>query len=164
MLPKDYVNCDCSYSYILVVCRCRVCRFRACWLRVEGLGLGLRLLQSGQWAESVVAGKALAANGEMDPYSSPYIIPNTSLHNPFPHPLLRTRQRSPHFQHGVAVMQWRSKRKEPVKPADRKEACNLPKKSNHQDHESKTCAVQRDHAEILQLSGIFLQVLLEVKG
>ena len=28
----------------------------------------------------------------MDPYSSPYIIPNSSLHNPFPHSLLRTRQ------------------------------------------------------------------------
>ena len=30
--------------------------------------------------------------GEMDPYRSPYIIPNNSLHNPFPHSLLRTRQ------------------------------------------------------------------------
>ena len=28
----------------------------------------------------------------MDPYSSPYIIPNNCLHNPFPHSLLRTRQ------------------------------------------------------------------------
>ena len=28
----------------------------------------------------------------MDAYSSPYIIPNNSLHNPFPHSLLRTRQ------------------------------------------------------------------------
>ena len=28
----------------------------------------------------------------MDPYRSPYIIPNNSLHNPFPHSLLRTRQ------------------------------------------------------------------------
>ena len=28
----------------------------------------------------------------MDPYSSPYIIPNNSPHNPFPHSLLRTRQ------------------------------------------------------------------------
>ena len=28
----------------------------------------------------------------MDPYTSPYIIPNNSLHNPFPHSLLRTRQ------------------------------------------------------------------------
>ena len=29
----------------------------------------------------------------MDPYSSPYIIPNNGPHNPFPHPPLRTRQR-----------------------------------------------------------------------
>ena len=28
----------------------------------------------------------------MDPNSSPEIIPNNSLHNPFPHSLLRTRQ------------------------------------------------------------------------
>ena len=28
----------------------------------------------------------------MDPYSSPYIIPNNSPHSPFPHSLLRTRQ------------------------------------------------------------------------
>ena len=28
----------------------------------------------------------------MDPYGSPHIVPNTSLHNPFPHSLLRTRQ------------------------------------------------------------------------
>ena len=28
-----------------------------------------------------------------DPYSSPYIIPNTSLHNPFPHSPGRTRQK-----------------------------------------------------------------------
>ena len=28
----------------------------------------------------------------MDPYSSPYIIPNNIPHNPFPHSLLRTRQ------------------------------------------------------------------------
>ena len=35
----------------------------------------------------------LVRNGGMDPYSSPYIIPNSnSLHNPFPHSLLRTRQ------------------------------------------------------------------------
>ena len=30
-------------------------------------------------------------NGGMDPYSSPYIIPNNSPHNPFPHSLRRTR-------------------------------------------------------------------------
>ena len=34
----------------------------------------------------------LVGNGGMDPYSSPYIIPNNSLHNPFPHSPLRTRQ------------------------------------------------------------------------
>ena len=28
----------------------------------------------------------------MDPYSSPYIIPNNSYHNAFPHSLLRTRR------------------------------------------------------------------------
>ena len=28
----------------------------------------------------------------MEPYSSPYIFPDNSLHNPFPHSLLRTRQ------------------------------------------------------------------------
>ena len=28
----------------------------------------------------------------MDPYSGPYINPFSSLHNPFPHSLLRTRQ------------------------------------------------------------------------
>ena len=28
----------------------------------------------------------------MDPYSSPYIIPNNSPHNPFPHSLIGTRQ------------------------------------------------------------------------
>ena len=27
----------------------------------------------------------------MDPYSSPYIIPNNSLHNPFPHSLREVR-------------------------------------------------------------------------
>ena len=26
----------------------------------------------------------LVGNGGVDPYSSPYIIPNNSLHNPFP--------------------------------------------------------------------------------
>ena len=31
-------------------------------------------------------------NGGTDPYSSLYIIPNNSPHNPFPHSLLRTRQ------------------------------------------------------------------------
>ena len=30
----------------------------------------------------------------MDPYSSPYIIPNNSLHNPCPHSLLSTRKGS----------------------------------------------------------------------
>ena len=34
----------------------------------------------------------LVGNGGMDPHTSPYIIPNNSLHNPFPHSLLRTRQ------------------------------------------------------------------------
>ena len=34
----------------------------------------------------------LVGNGGMDPYSSPYIIPKYSPHNPFPHSLLRTRQ------------------------------------------------------------------------
>ena len=29
----------------------------------------------------------LVWNGGMDPYSSPYITPNNSLHNPFPHSL-----------------------------------------------------------------------------
>ena len=33
-----------------------------------------------------------AGNGGMDPYSSPRTIPNTSLHNPFLHSRLRTRQ------------------------------------------------------------------------
>ena len=28
----------------------------------------------------------------MDPYSSPYILPNNGLHNEFPHSLLRARQ------------------------------------------------------------------------
>ena len=28
----------------------------------------------------------------MDPYSSPYIIPNNSHYNPFPHSLLSTRE------------------------------------------------------------------------
>ena len=39
----------------------------------------------------------LVGNRGMDPYSSPYIIPNIRLHNPFPHSLLkllRTRQKS----------------------------------------------------------------------
>ena len=31
----------------------------------------------------------------MDPYSSPYILPNDSPHNLFPHSLLRTRQPKP---------------------------------------------------------------------
>ena len=30
----------------------------------------------------------------MVPYSSPFIIPNNSLHNPFLHPLRRTRQKT----------------------------------------------------------------------
>ena len=30
----------------------------------------------------------------MDPYSSPYIIPNNSHYNPFPHSLLSTRESS----------------------------------------------------------------------
>ena len=34
----------------------------------------------------------------MDPYSSPYRIPNNGAHNPFPHSLLRTRQK---FQSGI---------------------------------------------------------------
>ena len=34
----------------------------------------------------------LVGKGGMDPYGSPYIIPTSSPHNPFPHSLLRTRQ------------------------------------------------------------------------
>ena len=34
----------------------------------------------------------LVGNGGMDPFSSPYITPNSSLPNPFPHSLLRTRR------------------------------------------------------------------------
>ena len=34
----------------------------------------------------------LVGNGGMDPYSSPYILPKNSPHNPFPHSLLSTRQ------------------------------------------------------------------------
>ena len=34
----------------------------------------------------------LVGNGGMDPYGSPYTIPNNCLHNPFPHSLPRTRQ------------------------------------------------------------------------
>ena len=34
----------------------------------------------------------LVGNGGMDPYSSPYIIPNNSPHIPFPHSLLSTRE------------------------------------------------------------------------
>ena len=37
----------------------------------------------------------LGRNGGMDPCGSPYIIPNNSLHNPFPHSLPRTRQSFP---------------------------------------------------------------------
>ena len=33
----------------------------------------------------------------MDPHSSLYIIPNDSPHNPFPHSLLRTRQKINRF-------------------------------------------------------------------
>ena len=36
----------------------------------------------------------LAGNGGVDPYTSPYIIPNNSPHNPFPHSLLSTRKYS----------------------------------------------------------------------
>ena len=45
-------------------------------------GLGLKTDDLG-WVE---------AYGGMDPYSSPYIIPNASLHNPFPHSLPSTRE------------------------------------------------------------------------
>ena len=31
-------------------------------------------------------------NGGMDPYGSPYIFPNNSPHNPFPHSLLSTKE------------------------------------------------------------------------
>ena len=34
----------------------------------------------------------LGGNGGMDPYSSPYIMPNNSPHSPFPHSLLSTRE------------------------------------------------------------------------
>ena len=34
----------------------------------------------------------LVGNEGMDPYSSPYIVSNNSLHNPFPHSLLSTRE------------------------------------------------------------------------
>ena len=34
----------------------------------------------------------LVGNGGMDPYSSPYTIPNNCPHNPFPHFLLSTRE------------------------------------------------------------------------
>ena len=34
----------------------------------------------------------LVGNGEMDPYSSPYIIPHNSPHHPFLHSLLSTRE------------------------------------------------------------------------
>ena len=37
----------------------------------------------------------------MDPYSSPCIIPNNSLHNPVPHSLLRTRQFIEVFDFGL---------------------------------------------------------------
>ena len=39
----------------------------------------------------------------MDPYSSPYIILNKSLHNPFPHSLLRIRQWYSRWVPGVAL-------------------------------------------------------------
>ena len=35
----------------------------------------------------------LVGNGGMDPHSRPCRIPNSSLHNPFPHSLLRTGQK-----------------------------------------------------------------------
>ena len=34
----------------------------------------------------------LGGNGGMDPYSSPYIIPNKNPYSPFPHSLLSTRE------------------------------------------------------------------------
>ena len=35
----------------------------------------------------------LVGNAGMDAYSRPDILPNSSLYNPFPHSLLRTRQK-----------------------------------------------------------------------
>ena len=45
----------------------------------------------------------LAGNGGMDPCSSPYIFPNNSPHNPFPHALLGTKQK----KHGAwSLPEW----------------------------------------------------------
>ena len=41
----------------------------------------------------------------MDPYSSPY-IPNNGLNNPFPHSLLRTRQKSQVHGLPALAMLW----------------------------------------------------------
>ena len=45
----------------------------------------------------------------MDPYSSPYITPNSSPHNPFPHTLLRTRQNSWSDGLGLRLLGFRVK-------------------------------------------------------
>ena len=43
-------------------------------------------------------------NGGMDPYSSPYIIPNSSPHNPFPHSLLSAKE---FFDPGLGGLKFR---------------------------------------------------------
>ena len=51
-----------------------------------------RKLRENPMKLSVMAYMSRPGNGGMDPYSSPYIIPNHSPNNPFPHSLLSTRQ------------------------------------------------------------------------
>ena len=56
---------------------------------------GMRMMMfqlSGYYYTVTTSPWCLVGNGGMDPYYSPYIIPNNCRHNPFPHSLLRTRR------------------------------------------------------------------------
>ena len=55
-------------------------------------GLRVPLKGSYEGSKGVSTYPFLVGNGGMDSYSSPYIIPTSSPHKPFPHSLLRTRQ------------------------------------------------------------------------
>ena len=62
--------------------------------RIGAHVLGLRILGRGPSLEKPTPPDCqfLVGNGGIDPYSSPYIIPDNSLQNLFPHSLQSTRQ------------------------------------------------------------------------
>ena len=54
--------------------------------------LAVEIFHSADQVLPRLSARCLGGNGGMDPYSSPYMIPNYNPYNPFPHALLSTRE------------------------------------------------------------------------